>query len=371
MQVRDPIYGDIEFDKTELSLLDQPEMQRLRYIRQTGFAHLVYLGANHTRFEHSIGTMEATKELSKSIGKDRPELYYAGLLHDIGHGPFSHISEPVISKYLKKTHEQLGREIVASTGIREIISDSSASLGKVIAYFTKEDKYSIISGAIGSDRIDYLLRDSYYTGVAYGVIDYSRIKSKIAEYKGKTAIYEQGISAAESLLIARLFMFRNVYLHHTCIIAGEMFAKAAERAIEEGALDPKNFAKMRDDEALAALMNAMDSREIVERIYARRLYKRAYNGETEGSIAKEIESELSRNGFDSMDYIVREYKLEPFKEDIPVLDKKGNYIGKLSKISLLVGMLANPSNTKSMLIVATKPELVEKAKRIIEKIIDR
>src|ERR1035441_551033 len=109
MEIRDPIHGNIELGQTECAIIDTPEMQRLKYIRQLDLSYLVFPGANHTRFEHSLGTMQVSKILfSGTLGKSEPEFSYVGLLHDIGHGPFSHLSEPYLEKKLGKNHEQIG-----------------------------------------------------------------------------------------------------------------------------------------------------------------------------------------------------------------------------------------------------------------------
>ncbi|MEM0149562.1 MAG: HD domain-containing protein [Candidatus Micrarchaeaceae archaeon] len=370
MYIRDPIYGNVEISDTELKIIESAQMQRLRYIKQTGFAYLVFPGANHTRFEHSLGTMQATKELAENLHWEENEFSYAALLHDIGHGPFSHQSEPLLKKYLKKTHEDLGREIINNSGISDIIADSGASLKKVMDCICGAGTCDIISGALGSDRIDYLLRDSYYTGVAYGVIDFPRIKSKVTKHGGRIAIYEQGISAAESLLLARYFMFENVYMHHAQLIAGEMFAKAASSAIENGDIDPELFAHMSDEEALIALSRIKGSASLIGRIRQRRLFKRVFNGPLgcRGKLCKEeIENALSRAGIRDENYILATYDMKWPKDDIAVVDRNNKYMGMLGNLSPLVGTLAGAQGKKTVLIVAAEPKSVERARRAIER----
>jgi len=372
MYIRDPIYGNIEVSDTELKIIEDEHMQRLRYIRQTGFAYLVYPGANHTRFEHSIGTMQATKELAENIYSKDDLFTYMGLLHDIGHGPFSHQSEPIIEKYLKKTHEKLGMDIVLRSGIKDIILDSGVSLKKILECFTDKDGHNIISGTLGSDRIDYLLRDSYYTGVAYGIVDFPRIKSKITKYKNKIAIYEQGVSAAESLLLARYFMFENVYMHHAQLIAAKMFTKAAEAAIEEGELEPKLFASMKDEEAMMALSHTKSAAELVHKIQDRKLFKRVYNnaiGDADAPSIKELESALSRKGLGANDYIIETYSMKLPGGDIDVVDRNNAYIGKLGSISELVGTLVGKLGSKKMLLIAVDHNFIEKASSAIKPIL--
>ena len=225
-------------------------MQRLRYIRQLDMTYLVFPGANHTRFEHSLGTMHVTKALLSSIDEKEREMAYAGMLHDIGHGPFSHLSEEQIKLYLNKDHEKIGEEILRNSEIKDIISDSDLSFDKVMDYFTNPSKMDIVCGTLGSDRIDYLMRDSHYTGVAYGVIDYERLKKRIVMNKGRMAVLESGVSAAESLLLARYFMHLNVYMHHTKIIASQMFRRAIGLALDSNVMDANELSMMYDEQLI-------------------------------------------------------------------------------------------------------------------------
>ena len=137
MRFRDSIFKDIEISEVENKIIEDPNFQRLRYIRQGGFAFLVYQSANGTRFEHSVGTMKITKDISSNIfGEVNEELAITGLLHDIGHPPFSHQSEPISKKYLKKSHEDLGYDIIKNSSISDIISNSTLSLNKILEYFS-------------------------------------------------------------------------------------------------------------------------------------------------------------------------------------------------------------------------------------------
>jgi HD superfamily phosphohydrolases len=131
MYIRDPLFGDIHINDVAQRLIDNEWMQRLRYIKQLGFDYLVYPAANHSRFEHSLGTMKVTSDMaSKIFSEDDPELSIAGLMHDIGHTPFSHQSEDIATKYLKKTHEEIGASIISESSIHDVISESTLSLKK-------------------------------------------------------------------------------------------------------------------------------------------------------------------------------------------------------------------------------------------------
>ncbi|MFI5412914.1 MAG: HD domain-containing protein, partial [Candidatus Micrarchaeales archaeon] len=133
LHIRDAVVGNIQPTENELSLIEDENFQRLRHIKQTGFSSLVYTGANHTRFEHSLGTMLITRHMVEQIS-DEPieELECVGLLHDIGHAAFSHAADTSLKKHLKMTHEQVGEEIIRKSSIKDKIQDSTLSFKKII-----------------------------------------------------------------------------------------------------------------------------------------------------------------------------------------------------------------------------------------------
>ena len=172
--IRDSVYGDISLNNFEVKIMDMPQFQRLRRIKQLGLISLIYPGANHTRFEHCIGTMNLASKLANelNLSKDEIELVrVSGLLHDIGHGPFSHVSEGVLSV----PHEELTKYVVENTSMKEILEEKFDVKQIVDIVNGKGYLGPIISGELDVDRMDYLLRDSHNTGVAYGIIDYERI----------------------------------------------------------------------------------------------------------------------------------------------------------------------------------------------------
>jgi HD superfamily phosphohydrolase len=372
MEIRDPIHGNIEVDPTESRIIDTPEMQRLKYIKQLDLSYLVFPGANHTRFEHSLGTMYVSKMLfSDTLGKKDPEFSYVGLLHDVGHGPFSHLSEPYLEKYLKKNHEQLGVERIKNSEIGDIISESM-SLSKVLSYFTGSEKINVVGGTLGADRIDYLMRDSHYTGVAYGVIDYHRLRAKLTLYKGRVAIQEGGIAGAESMLIARYFMFSSVYMHHTKMIAAEMLRKAIGMALESRAFDVKQMSNMTDEQLLLSIMNSKNKKagELVKRITERRLYKRAYEGGfRKGFRIEELESAIMKAGFARDEFVSHVVKLSGAGDDVFVVDDDGVEIGKLTDVSPFINTLADVLDKSTKLIVACDRQNAEKIGLIVKKFV--
>ncbi|MCX8198285.1 MAG: HD domain-containing protein [Candidatus Micrarchaeota archaeon] len=277
IRIRDPLHGSIALNEIEERVLDSAPMQRLRGIRQLAMAYLVYPGANHTRFEHSLGTMHLADRICVELEVGREEaakVRLAALLHDVGHIAFSHESEQVLSPILG-THEQIGERMIKESEISEIISEQFSP--SEIASLHRKPLGEAISSDIGADRMDYLLRDSHYTGVAYGVIDADRICSSLAFSKKGLALTERGLVAAESLLVARFTMFSAVYLHKTVRIANRMLQQSIKLAIEDRTLDPKLAVGMSDAQMLELLCSSPLGGAFAQRLKQRRLYKKAFS----------------------------------------------------------------------------------------------
>jgi hypothetical protein len=330
--IRDPIHGYIELDELAIAILDTVEMQRLRRIRQLGFSYLVYPGANHTRFEHSLGTyylMNVLLARLEVVKEEEKELLAASLIHDIGHGPYSHVTEPLIKKYTGKGHEEVEDVLFehgekrkknkdaesAATTIAEVLDAYRLDKKKIMGYIkgertgsmAKRDFSRILNGEIDVDRMDYLVRDSYYTGVAYGVVDNIRLIYGLDFVNEELVITEKGILPAEYLLFSRFLMHPTVYNHHTSRIAQLMFLNALEDFIESGSESEseeysRHYARalreMDDSEINNALGNAKGyPQEIMTRINERRLFKRAVYtnvNELDEGIAEELSDEQRR-----------------------------------------------------------------------------
>ena len=372
MEIRDPIHGNIAVGPVEERIIDTPEMQRLRYIKQLDLSYLVFTGANNTRFEHSLGTMQVCKDLFLgALGRDEAEFSYVGLLHDIGHGPFSHLSEPYIERAIGKNHEQLGEERIRTSEISDIISDSGMSLNKILAYFRGSEKINVVGGALGADRIDYLMRDSLYTGVAYGIIDYDRLKTRLVLYKGRVAVLESGISGAESMLIARYFMHSNVYMHHAKVIAAQMLGKAMGMAVTVRAIEPREMWDMTDEELLISLRKSgiKAVEDLTRRVVERRLYKRAYDGPIgPGVTLDEVKRAAGRAGLDDSEFIAHVIKLGGDTDDITVVDRDGRRVGKLTEVSPFIKTLMDVLARKR-LIVACDRKNVAKLRAAVAKVV--
>ncbi|MGC8662292.1 MAG: HD domain-containing protein [Candidatus Micrarchaeia archaeon] len=369
MFIKDAIFGNIELTPLEEKVVESAEMQRLRFIRQTGLVSMVYPGSNHSRFEHSLGTMNISKEMAKEMELEDDEIEIialSGLLHDIGHGPFSHLSEGVFSKYLNTDHERNGIEIIKKSEIKDIIEKAGFSVNEIIKRLLGKEGGEIVTASLGADRLDYLLRDAHYTGVSYGVIDYQQIKSKMGFYRKNLAVYLQGVQPAESLLLARYFMFITVYHHHAVEIANKMLEEAMEIAIEENVIEPKEFLYLRDFELVNKLMASESIKPLIKRILERRLFKRAIYKEAKGTDfdfdEKAIKSRIEKSGLNRTEYIVAKNKIEFVSEKIPVISKKGARIGYLDEISPIIKSLMKNDITR--FVIASDKKNLSKIRRI-------
>ncbi len=220
-------------------------MQRLRRIHQLAGAYMVYPGGVHSRFEHVIGTMHIAGLITDSIADeagldehDIQEIRLAALLHDVGHGPFSHLFEEVLDGNTRLSHEDLSQRIVLETGIKDIlektgISPKSASqlcVGKLRAHPYMNE---IIAGSLSADMMDYLLRDSYFTGVEYGKVDIHRVIDSLRVMDDHLVLDHAALYAFEALLIARYEMFKAVYFHRTVRAAELMLGRSMSLADDD------------------------------------------------------------------------------------------------------------------------------------------
>ena len=272
--IRDSVYGDINLNPFELQIMDMPQFQRLRRIKQLGLINLIYPGATHTRFEHSIGTMNLGSKLANELDleKDDIELIRASaLLHDIGHGPFSHVSEGVLSV----PHEELTKYVVTKTSMRDLLEEKF-DVNKIADIVNgKGELGPIVSSELDVDRMDYLLRDSHNTGVAYGVIDYERIISNLKLEDG-LVLNIKGVQAAEGALVSRYFMYPSVYQHHTTRIVNSMFRRALKKVIDDDIIKEKDIYKYDDPDIIATFRHCENSyaNDIMEKLDNRRIFKR-------------------------------------------------------------------------------------------------
>ena len=232
----DPIYGFIRIPSTLIfNLIAEPYFQRLRRISQMGLSYLVYPGAHHTRFHHALGSMhlmfkaiQVLRFKKVVISKEEEEgLLIAILLHDIGHGPFSHAMENSIVEGI--SHEQ-----ISLLFMKELNRRFNGSLTLAIEIFqgeySKKFLNQLISSQLDMDRLDYLKRDSFYTGVAEGGINAERLITMLNVVNNELVVEEKGIYSVEKFLMARRFMYWQVYLHKTGLVAEQLLIRILKRA---------------------------------------------------------------------------------------------------------------------------------------------
>lgn len=307
--IRDSLHGNLKVDEFEVRLIDTPQIQRLRRIKQLGFTYLVYPGANHTRFEHSIGTMHIASKLANHLGLDEYEksmVRIGAVLHDAGHGPFSHVSEKVIPN----SHEEQTIQLIKESELGDILQESF-DLKEIIDIISgKSSLGQIVSGELDVDRMDYLLRDSYYTGVAYGVIDVERLIYNMV-LDEHLMLKRKGVQAAESMLLARYFMYPSVYQHHTTRIINSMFRRCLLKLFEMELVNPDEIYKYDDADILTAA-RAQDGYvgELIKRLDNRSIYKTVYS-------LKLDEVRVPQNLFDIPDWKIKEIEWE-ISEDMGV-----------------------------------------------------
>ena len=245
--LNDPVYGFITLNKgILLNIVDHPFFQRLSRIKQLGLTYLVYPGAHHTRFHHAIGAshlmsqaIQTLKQNEVAINKEEEEaVILAILLHDIGHGPFSHALENSFIKGV--SHEDISIEFMNSLN-----KEFDGALDLALEIF--QDKYSkgflhdLVSSQLDMDRLDYLKRDSFFTGVSEGVVSNERIIKMFAVANDELVVREKGIYSIEKFIVARRLMYWQVYLHKTVLSAEFLLAKILERAREIYNEDKKLF----------------------------------------------------------------------------------------------------------------------------------
>ncbi|MDE1829638.1 MAG: HD domain-containing protein [Thaumarchaeota archaeon] len=254
LQIVDPIHGFINVYVNEVGIIDSPIFQRLRRIRQLAGAHLVYPGAQHSRFEHSLGTMHVAGQASSILAEkghldsDKIEsLRLAALLHDIGHGPFSHLFEEVLQKKRKISHEKIGENIILKTEIGDIVSKGGFDKTFISKLAFGHSKYQfmneVISGGLSADMMDYLLRDGYFTGAEHARIDFKRIINSLDVHQRKLSLDKSALRSFESMMISRYQMFRAVYFHKTVRAAEVMLIESMLLADSELGLATDNLEK--------------------------------------------------------------------------------------------------------------------------------
>lgn len=236
--INDPVYGFLHFPEPEvLQIIDHPWFQRLRSIKQMGMAHLVYPGAVHTRLHHSLGACHLMGKAldvlrQKGISLDRKDCIAARLailLHDVGHGPFSHALENSLVEGV--SHEALSMMIM-----KKLNEEMNGILTEAIQIFDhaypKKYLHQLVSSQLDVDRMDYLSRDSFYSGVSEGIISHDRILQMLTVVNNELMVEEKGVHSIEKFIIARRLMYWQVYLHKTVLGAEMLLVNILKRAKE-------------------------------------------------------------------------------------------------------------------------------------------
>jgi HD superfamily phosphohydrolase len=371
-EIRDPVHGYVRLEGLALELADTPQMQRLRWIKQLGLANLVYPGANHTRFEHSLGAYHMAALLTRHLGledEDRLTVCAAALLHDVGHGPLSHATEAALAPFLRTDHESV-IELLKRGELKEVLDGHGLRAQDIQAFINGSGLGQIVSGEIDVDRMDYLIRDAHYTGVAYGVIDRLRLLQKMTLHQGQLVVEAGGVQAATSLLISRLLMHPSVYYHHVCRISECMISSGIRRMIEDGASAAE--VKGMDDVQLFTTLDKAGgyAAEMNSRIRSRKLFKRAvYIGveNLEPSLLrvsdKILAQEIAAEACVDVDYVLVDNPPLPdtIEGSFPAL--VGEVVRPLREVSPLVSILERAHRATWRFGVYAPQELQERVAR--------
>lgn len=426
----DPLHGSIVIDDIFLDVVDRHEMQRLRHVKQLGTANLVFPGANHTRFEHSLGAYHLSGRMASSLGLSKEEsdaVRAAGMLHDVCHMPFSHTMSEIAEIRFGLDHMEAARKLIkgeiktyndkdedmlgSEPSISEMLENAGISSRKVCdliqypeanrasldvfsqgvgqSYFKSGDYlHQIIHGPVDSDQMDYLVRDAHYTGVTHGSIDIERIISMMQVFNERIVLDKGGITAAEGLMVSRSLMYTSVYYHETVRIAGSMLNKA----VEASELDLSDMYLMTDADLISLLdTQGSHSHNIIRNLMNRRLYKKAYVGYvadlseddlhslaqyTEYFERKKLEQEIADiAGVDVSEVAVDMpsesallSKISIGKTDVSILDD--NRVKSITKISSIAKALQSRDTFRWAVLVSTPKEKLDVVKAATKKVLN-
>jgi HD superfamily phosphohydrolase len=293
-EIKDPVHGYVYITENEKEIIDTYPMQRLRRLRQLAGSEYVYPGANHTRFEHCVGVMylagkvTENPNLSRIVSDEEADIIrLSGLLHDVGHGPFSHVFEQLLIRDLEKTHEDITSWIIANSEINDKIAKAGFNPDEVsklaVGKLHKPGKAfwdQIISSGVDVDKQDFIVRDTYHTGAEYGFIDVFRLIHALDVLGEDLAVELGALSALEAFMIARIESFKSIYFHRVGRAGQIMLAMAMEKANEELGLTafktPEEYLAMDDYTVWSALKKCEKSKLLIDDLERRRMLKCAY-----------------------------------------------------------------------------------------------
>jgi HD superfamily phosphohydrolase len=403
--IKDPIYGYVHISEPEKEVIDTLPMQRLRRIKQLVFADYVYPGANHSRFEHSIGVMHLAGLLGESLPvemskEDVQKARLAGLFHDLGHGPFSHTFEQILMKKLNKTHEDLTPWIVMGTELKDILAkhgfkaDDVANLSVGRGKKEKAFMNQIITSSVDVDKMDFLVRDTHHTGAEYGKVDVYRLIYTMDVVDDNLVVDSSALPTLEAFLIARVESFRAIYYHKTARAAQILLVKAMEAADEEldlcGFKTPDEYLEMDDYTLWSELKRCKRSSKIMKDLERRRLLKCAYEVEMQAEdksvsslfglegIRSQVEDELAAKAgippgevfidTPSLPSIPYQHMMDFDPMEIPIIDVEGDSrkVLRATKLSRTIEVLRGFVN---IVRVYTYEKNREKVKSAAEKVL--
>lgn len=380
-RIRDPIHGYIKPTKEEIEILDSKPMQRLRKVKQMSMSSLVYPSATHTRFSHSIGVMHIAGMFADSLGlseNKKRELRISGLIHDIGHGPFSHTSDRVSSRY-GFTHEEHSCELLKNELSEKIPDDISIS--SIEDNILSQSDLKVIAGDIDADRIDYLNRDAINTGLNHGSIDFETI-IEFADLKDNRLVFDRKATyAITELLAARLYMHNAIMNHHVSRQAETILERALDLYVQENSV--KDMMRHNDYTMNTELINSGEKiRKLYSRVIERDLLKKCYSirgnsipedimNQLSNLKAKECEKQISDIvGIDSTDVImVTPLLSESESLNVPIIDEDEN-IRQLKEISNLAQKLPKERSNQSRFHVYSKKEHKSEVERATDQVLN-
>jgi len=361
--INDPVYGFIKipFDLV-YDLIEHPLFQRLRRIRQLGLTHFVYPGANHSRFQHAIGAMhlmglaiEVIRSKGHAISEEEARaVTIAILLHDIGHGPFSHSLEK--SLFSNTRHEEISLIFMEQLN-REFRGELSLSIDIFKNRYQKHFLHQLVSSQLDMDRLDYLKRDSFFTGVTEGVIGSDRIIKMLNVLNDQLVVDEKGIYSIEKFLIARRLMYWQVYLHRTVVASEQILIQMLKRArtlVSRGKglfatpaltyflqdrqqVSPEQFALLDDDDILASakvwcnnsdsVLSMLSNGLVNRKLFSVELSSQPFQADRVAKIRDHVMEKLSmgpeETGYLVVSDSISNYAYSDMDDRITIMDKQG------------------------------------------------
>ena len=381
--IKDSVHDHIEVSGVALDLLDTPALQRLRHVKQLGTVELVYPSANHTRFEHSLGVYHLACEALASLGvsgRHAEHVRAAAILHDVGHGPYSHNVEPIVERRTGNAHDDVSGLLTGSE-VADVLADHDLELSRVVDLVAGEGRYGgIVSGELDVDRMDYLVRDAHHTGVPYGTIDHGRLVRELTLVDGELALAEGNVPTAESLLIARALMNPVVYNHHVARISKSMLRRATERLLEATDRTASGLRRMDDHDLHAALRETPETATMADRLAYRELYKRAVWAEMDDvpdallsadhEEIRALERAVAEDAGVDVERVILDVPARPSMRESSARVLVAGELRQLSEQSALVEALRTAQREQWRLGVYTTPPLVEAVGHAAESVLD-